>query len=131
MKRRCSVHKCKRRPARLGFCATHLLRRADELFSQKVRSVGYCEHCKSTERLQCAHIVSRRYRGVRWFLGNALCLCSRCHLYFEHRPLEWQEYVKVEWWNQLRRVALDFDGDWRDLAVECIRSLDRSPLDTE
>ena len=112
----CTVHACKRRPARLGLCNTHLLRRADEAFSRYVRQRdGRCVVCKSTARLQCAHIISRRYRGTRWNPANAVCLCASCHVYYEHRPLEWQEWAGQDW-DVLRRMALDFDGDWKDMA---------------
>jgi len=122
---RCAVPGCKRRPVALGFCNTHLLRRADAVFSQYIRHRdGRCMKCGSGERLQCAHIISRRYRGPRWDTGNAVCLCARCHTYYEHRPLEWQD----EWsdWDIRRREALDWSGDWRELAVACIERLDKS-----
>lgn len=65
----------------------------DRRFSAIVRSVGFCRACGSTERLQCAHIVSRRYLGVRFSFDNAMCLCASCHLKYTHRPLEWEVYI--------------------------------------
>lgn len=65
----------------------------DDLFSKVVRRRGNCVRCLSTHRLQCAHIVSRRYRATRWDLDNAVCLCAKCHTYFTHRPLEWDQWI--------------------------------------
>jgi hypothetical protein len=82
----------KKKRRKLGV-KTKLLREADKLFSLKIRSTGHCERCGSTFMLQCAHIVSRRYKQVRWNFNNALCLCSGCHVYFTHHPLEWEIWV--------------------------------------
>jgi len=65
----------------------------DVLFSEIVRSAGRCRRCGRTDSLQCAHVVSRRYHGVRWDFDNAFSLCARCHMYFTYRPLEWDGYV--------------------------------------
>lgn len=69
---------------------------ADRLFSLIVRSRGKCEigvvgKCPSGG-LQCAHIVSRRYRAVRWDESNALCACAGCHHWMTVRPLEWERW---------------------------------------
>lgn len=53
--------------------------RATRLHSLIVRARGACERCGSTEGLQCAHIVSRRYAATRTDLDNAWCLCARDH----------------------------------------------------
>jgi hypothetical protein len=47
-------------------------KKADALFSKAVRSRGKCEMAglfpkiKCNGVLQCAHIISRRYRAIRW-----------------------------------------------------------------
>lgn len=66
---------------------------ADTLFSKLVRLVGACVNCGGVSALQCAHIVSRRYLCTRWDFDNAVCLCASCHLYYTHRPLEWEAWV--------------------------------------
>ncbi len=38
--------------------------------------------------LQWAHIISRRYKSVRWDPLNSICLCAGCHLWWHHRPTE-------------------------------------------
>ena len=74
------------------------VKKADELFSKEVRSVGYCEAQHITEplclgELQCAHIRSRRYMAIRWDRTNAVCLCGQHADYFTGHPLEWEEFV--------------------------------------
>jgi hypothetical protein len=31
--------------------------------------------------------------ATRWSEDNAFCLCASCHLFFTHRPIEWEDYV--------------------------------------
>lgn len=84
---------------------------ADALFSKNVRARGLCWgqgrtkfDCKGN--LQCAHIISRRYRAIRWDEDNAVALCAAHHLYWTHRPLEWQE-LWGDTYDVLRRRALN------------------------
>ena len=73
---------------------TALRNKADKLFSLAIRNRDdHCLACGTTFRLQCAHIVSRRYGATRWCLDNAVCLCARCHLKYTHDPLGWEEWV--------------------------------------
>lgn len=87
-----------------------LAREADKLWSLLVRRPGLCEICGSRFRLQGAHGFSRRYRNTRWLLINGFCLCSGCHVYFTHRDLEWQDFLRRSWgesvYDELRRLAL-------------------------
>ena len=69
--------------------------KADQLFSKIIRSRGECEKCGSTDYLQCAHIVSRRYSATRCDTANALCLCAKCHRYFTDNPVEWAQWVAM------------------------------------
>ena len=71
---------------------------ATRLHSVLVRSRGRCENCGDAWRttgskLECAHIVSRRYSRTRVRLDNAFCLCSRCHMRFTEWPLEFAVFV--------------------------------------
>lgn len=114
---------------------------ATALHSRIVRSRGECENCgqqwRSTgSKLECAHIVSRRYSRTRTRVDNAFCLCSRCHMRFTEWPLEFAAFVtakigsqnyealvadahapgKVDWFDEndrLRALAADLgvDGD--------------------
>jgi hypothetical protein len=88
------------------------------VFSKLVRRVGRCEaleawphECKGP--LQCAHIVSRSYRNVRWDRNNALCLCAAAHMRFTHRPLEWErlvlDIIGPDEYDDLKRRALTWN----------------------
>lgn len=73
------------------------MRDADRLFSLIVRSRGKCEigvvaKCPSGA-LQCAHIISRRYRALRWDESNAVAACAGDHLWMTLHPLEWEAWV--------------------------------------
>lgn len=72
-----------------------LRNKADKLFSLAVRdrAGNQCQNCGGVYRVQCAHIVSRRYGAVRWALDNAVCLCAKCHMKFTHDPLGWDDWV--------------------------------------
>ena len=43
--------------------------------------------------LQCAHIITRGYKQIAFDLDNAMCLCRSHHVYFTHRPIEWESFV--------------------------------------
>lgn len=87
-------------------------RLADKLFSQWIRSEGYCEWCgvqRPPERLHAAHIFTRRYLVTRWHQDNCLALCPKCHFKAHEQPLEFAEFVKKLYgtrkYNALRRKA--------------------------
>lgn len=65
-----------------------LTRSLDSLCSTIIRSRGQCDFCAYTETLQCAHIYSRSYRNLRWYLNNLLCLCAACHFEAHKKPIE-------------------------------------------
>jgi hypothetical protein len=90
-------------------------KKADALFSKAVRSRGKCEMAglfpkiKCNGVLQCAHIISRRYRAIRWDESNAFCACAAHHLYQTHHPLEFETEMEQRWpnlWWDLRQSAL-------------------------
>ena len=65
---------------------TYLKRKADKLFSDRVRSKGKCEFCGSTQNLQCAHFITRKIIKLRYEPLNAACLCVGCHFMGHHHP---------------------------------------------
>jgi 5-methylcytosine-specific restriction endonuclease McrA len=69
---------------------------ADKLFSQYIRTRdGWaCRACGSPEVPQCAHLVSRRYRAIRWNRDNAVTLCQRDHMKYTHNPLAWEAWIE-------------------------------------
>jgi 5-methylcytosine-specific restriction endonuclease McrA len=70
-----------------------------------------CRRCGSTQNVQWAHVYSRRYRAIRHDPRNSMCLCSRCHLWQTHHPLEgeafFRELLGDEVMDELRRIALE------------------------
>ncbi len=56
--------------------------------------------------LQCAHVVSRRYRATRWVKENAVALCAAHHLYWTHHPLEWMDVMGSRF-EEMRHLALN------------------------
>ena len=94
----------------------------DTLFSLVVRSVGKCEAddgrpCNGP--LQCAHGFTRSYRATRWDRRNAFCLCAGHHMFYTHRPLEWDEVLYSRWGTveYLRLRMLATSGAKPDTAV--------------
>ena len=87
---------------------------ADRWFSKWIRNRdGACRECGTVANLQCAHIISRSYKSIRTSASNAVTLCREHHVYFTHRPLEWEEWVVAEfgrdYYESLRKQALDHD----------------------
>ena len=87
-------------------------RKADLLFSEIIRSKGYCENCGRSDgvQLQTAHIISRRYAAVRTDTDNAFCLCAKCHRRFTDFPREFSHFITdklgSEKYDQLSAKAL-------------------------
>ena len=56
--------------------------KATRLHSLVVRRRGVCESCGETDysKLQCAHIIPRRYAATRCDPEAAWCLCAGCHM---------------------------------------------------
>lgn len=80
----------KRRKSRLA-----LRKECDRRFALAIknRDAWQCVACGSVTGIQCAHIVSRRYHATRWMMGNAVALCSRCHMRWTNDPLGWDDFV--------------------------------------
>lgn len=94
------------------------LKRADTMFSKFVRERD--ESCRAAGTdivgckgyLQCAHLVSRRYRALRWSPQGAIALCMAHHFHYTGHPLEWQEWVNRQQptgltWDELTYLALN------------------------
>lgn len=71
---------------------TKLIKKMDSEFSKFVRSVGECEHCGNKDTLQCSHVISRKYYHTRWDPENAIALCYKCHIHWNHK--EPHEFVR-------------------------------------
>ncbi len=76
----------RRKQQRLKKAKIITIRKLDSVFSKVVRSFykEYCHACKGNfkyERLQAAHLVSRRYMRWRYDLRNVFPACKQCNLY--------------------------------------------------
>ena len=72
----------------------------DTLFSRLVRTRARwrCQKCKTQYQegdrgLQCAHIIGRRNKAVRYHPLNAIALCYSCHMHFTANPLEFSDWL--------------------------------------
>lgn len=115
-----------------------LAREADRLWSLIVRysaSHGCEAGCGSSEgtiigphvgALQAAHGFSRRYRNTRWLPVNGFALCAAHHVYWTHRPIEWDEWLRVAWgqetYYELRLLALRTTPPDVSAALEKLRA---------
>ena len=98
--------------------------KATVLHSKVVRSRGICEACGEQDysKLQCAHIIPRRFAATRTDERNAFCLCARDHFRFTEHPDEWLAFIDQtigrEEFDRLKQKALagvkTSEGFWRD-----------------
>ena len=73
--------------------------KCDKLWSEIIRSIGYCEMCGSNQNLQAHHIMGRINYSLRWDLRNGICLDASCHTFSRNSahnsPLEFAEWFKA------------------------------------
>jgi len=71
--------------------------KTDKLFSEYIRRraivrSGGCERCGTWKtdykQLQCAHLISRWHKSIRWDEEAAIGLCGGCHLWIDHEAEE-------------------------------------------
>lgn len=95
-----------RRPARMAglFLWRQRQKLCDDLFSLyvRIRDGNKCRLCESTFRVQCMHLISRRYFGCRHLPENGWAGCARCHRRYTSDPLGWDALCEaavgpVEW----------------------------------
>jgi hypothetical protein len=82
----------------------YLKKLSDDCFSLivRIRDGNRCQLCGQEFRVQCGHLVSRRYYSQRWSLDNARALCWPCHARYTFDPLGWDAVCEdwlgpVEW----------------------------------
>lgn len=93
-----------------------LVTKADKLWSLAIRQRdGSCRRCGRTKPeviLHAAHVISRRYKAIRWDLRNGICLCMGCHHWAHKQPVEFdwwvQELIGKELYESLRTEALNY-----------------------
>jgi hypothetical protein len=99
-----------------------LRNKADKLWSLMIRQRdGHCRRCGTTENLQAAHVISRRYKAIRWDPRNGICLCRGCHHWNHHHPVEF------DWWVQ-DLIGKDTYESLRSEALNYVRELKRTDL---
>jgi len=98
------------------------MRKADKIFSEKIRAKGYCE-LKGLDRIECSdalqtmHIVGRANKNLRWDQINALCGCSGHHFYYTNNPTEFAMVIyekfpdRFEYLKEHRNKIWDKDID--------------------
>jgi len=99
--------------------------KADKLFSQVIRSVGYCEadgwdDIKCSPQLQTMHIISRKYNATRCDTRNAISGCAAHHRYFTDHPMRFSRFVTSIWagkyrdlmWERSRDSSIGKAVDW-------------------
>jgi len=101
--------------------------KADKLFSEVIRSVGYCEaegfnDLKCSPQLQCMHIISRKYSATRCDTRNAFSGCAAHHRFFTDHPREFSRFITQTWaqeyydliYKNSRNSALGKQVDWEE-----------------
>ena len=82
------------------YCDVHL---ADAMTRTYVLARdGECVRCGVLGPLQWCHVVTRRYKSVRWSVGerisdpwnNSVAMCPPCHAWQTHNPLEGDELFR-------------------------------------
>ena len=76
------------------------MNRTDLLFSKFIRARdGWCVIAKQNGdpsscwgELQCAHVLSRRFKSTRWDPTNAVALCAGHHDWYTRHPLAWNDW---------------------------------------
>jgi len=66
-----------------------------KLYAEWVRSYGICEYTgqRPTTRLECAHIISRKYSRTHCDPRNTFCIDASQHRYFTTHPLDFASWV--------------------------------------
>ena len=103
---------------------------ADRLFSQFIRNRDgwQCRICGEPYNLQCAHLVSRRYRAIRFSPLNAVALCSRHHVYYTYRTIEWELWCEERFPGRLamlkaQALAAHEHPDYEQICAEFRRAI--------
>jgi hypothetical protein len=111
-----------------------LRKKADALWSRLIRARdGACRRCGRQPDeiiLQAAHVISRRYKAIRWDERNGVALCVGCHHFAHMQPVEWdwavQELIGVDVYQALRKEAIAYTGELKRIDLsEVIARLEK------
>ena len=90
----------------------YTMKKADILFSQIIRVKGRCEakgldSIRCNGNLQCAHIIGRGNRTLRFDEMNALCLCASHHFWYTNHYDEWILYFIPQYFPKNSEYVLE------------------------
>lgn len=78
-----------------------IIRKLDKIFADKVKEGGICQlayldniTCKGN--LQCMHIISRKYKILRWDFKNAMAGCKAHHYWYTNNPFDWSHLIMTK-----------------------------------
>jgi hypothetical protein len=76
--------------------------KADKLFSEVIRSTGYCEAqgfdgVQCSNQLQTMHIISRRFNATRCDTRNAFSGCAAHHRFYTDHPRQFSRFITETW----------------------------------
>lgn len=111
-----------------------LIKKLDKIFADKVKAAGKCQlkgldHISCNGNLQCMHIVSRKYKVLRWSNLNALAGCQAHHYWYTSNSWDWNELIRkyfpeqydyvtefknVVWDKDLERVERELIDDYEE-----------------
>lgn len=84
-----------------------LIKKADKLWSEIIRSKGRCEVCGRTDTLNAHHIVSRSNHYLRHETRNGVCLCALHHV-FGNQSAHKDPLWFYDWLDSYRKIDLAF-----------------------
>jgi hypothetical protein len=110
-------------------------KKADIAFSKYIRlrdgtrRAQASENCSGSSMLQCAHVLSRSYGAIRVNPENAVALCASCHVFYTHRPIEWELWCRENLgdgtYDRLRSLALTHERpDWKHEASHWAKAVE-------
>jgi len=99
----------------------------EDLARKVCLSVGSCEAAgwewngkvySCSDRLEWAHVKSRRHISIKYDPENATCLCNTHHKFFTQHPDQWFKFIETKYpgrWDSLneklngRKLFMDFE----------------------
>ena len=119
--------------AKANPCSRYWRNKADKRWSERVREVGKCLVCGTTEKLQAHHLISRQILPLRHEWMNGLCLCPLHHkwcrkasphrgpgpIFLYYLPVEQAGWIldQLERWEDMLKEPVDFKKRYEALVV--------------
>lgn len=105
-----------------------LQKRADKLFSVYIKQRdSRCLRCSSQYRLECAHIVGRANKRLRYDPMGSVTLCNKCHIEWAHRePDQFKHWIETEFndrWEYVERVRNEYEKPDYEEIIRKLKSM--------